>query len=80
MRLAADLHPMLDADLPRIDPQELAYDGGDGFRCVCPQGQNDFHSCEHRNQIEGSAGFVTGAFGLAAAATAVRMLIGQPVL
>jgi tRNA A37 threonylcarbamoyladenosine dehydratase len=65
---------------PKIDPQELAYDGGEGFRCVCPQGQNDFHSCEHRNQIEGSAGFVTGAFGLAAASVAVRALTGQKVL
>lgn len=65
---------------PKIDPQELIYDGGDGFRCVCPQGQNDFHSCEHRNQIEGSAGFVTGAFGLAAASAAVRMLMGQKVV
>lgn len=65
---------------PKIDPQELAYDGGDGFRCVCPQGQNDFHSCEHRNQIEGSAGFVTGAFGLAAASAGVRLLLGQKVV
>jgi len=72
--------PAVFSDEPKIDPQELAYDGGDGFRCVCPQGQNDFHSCEHRNQIEGSAGFVTGTFGLAAAATAVRMLIGDRVL
>jgi tRNA threonylcarbamoyladenosine dehydratase len=72
--------PAVFSDEPKIDPQALAYDGGDGFRCVCPQGQNDFHSCEHRNQIEGSAGFVTGAFGLAAASAAVRMLIGQPVL
>lgn len=71
--------PAVFSDEPKIDPQELAYDGGDGFRCVCPQGQNDFHSCEHRNQIEGSAGFVTGAFGLAAASAAVRMLIGQRV-
>jgi tRNA A37 threonylcarbamoyladenosine dehydratase len=65
---------------PKIDPKELAYDGGDGFRCVCPQGQNDFHSCEHRNQIEGSAGFVTGTFGLAAASVAVRTLIGERVV
>lgn len=72
--------PAVFSDEPKIDPQELLYDGGEGFRCVCPQGQNDFHSCEHRNQIEGSAGFVTGAFGLAAASAAVRMLIGQPVL
>ena len=72
--------PAVFSDEPKIDPQELLYDGGEGFRCVCPQGQNDFHSCEHRNQIEGSAGFVTGAFGLAAASTAIRTLIGAPVL
>ena len=72
--------PAVFSDEPKIDPQELAYDGGDGFRCVCPQGQNDFHSCEHRNQIEGSAGFVTGTFGLAAASVAVRTLIGDKVL
>lgn len=72
--------PAVFSDEPKIDPQELEYDGGDGFRCVCPQGQNDFHSCEHRNQIEGSAGFVTGAFGLAAASVAVRTLIGDKIL
>jgi len=72
--------PAVFSDEPKIDPVELLYDGGDGFRCVCPQGQNDFHSCEHRNQIEGSAGFVTGTFGLAAASAAVRMLIGDRVL
>ena len=62
---------------PKLDPVDLAYDGGDGFRCVCPQGQNDFHSCEHRNQIEGSVGFVTGAFGLAAASVAIKALSGD---
>ncbi|MCC6623176.1 MAG: tRNA threonylcarbamoyladenosine dehydratase [Deltaproteobacteria bacterium] len=72
--------PAVFSDEPKIGPQDLLYDHGEGFRCVCPQGQNDFHSCEHRNQIEGSAGFVTGAFGLAAASVAVRALIGQKVL
>jgi len=72
--------PAVFSDEPKIGPQDLLYDHGEGFRCVCPQGQNDFHSCEHRNQIEGSAGFVTGAFGLAAASVAVRALIGQEVL
>lgn len=72
--------PAVFSDEPKISPQELLYDGGEGFRCVCPQGQNDFHSCEHRNQIEGSAGFVTGTFGLAAASVAVRTLIGENVL
>lgn len=57
------------------EPMELAYDKGEGFRCVCPQGENDMHSCEHRNRIWGTAGFVTGAFGLACASVVVRELV-----
>jgi tRNA threonylcarbamoyladenosine dehydratase len=53
-------------------PHELHYDGGEGFRCVCPGGTNDFHSCEERRVIYGTAGFVTGAFGLACASVVVR--------
>ncbi len=60
---------------PPQDPVELHYDGGQGFRCVCPQGQNNLHTCEHRNVIYGTAGFVTGAFGLACAGAAVRSLL-----
>ncbi|MCY1070730.1 tRNA threonylcarbamoyladenosine dehydratase [Nannocystis sp. RBIL2] len=64
---------------PARDPLELDYDGGEGFRCVCPQGENDLHGCMHRNVIYGTASFVTGAFGLACASAAVRTLLGQPV-
>ena len=63
-----------------IAPQGLRYDGDEGFRCVCPQGKNDLHSCEDRNRIDGSAGFVTGTFGMVAAATAVRVLLGEEIL
>jgi len=63
-----------------IAPQGLRYDGDEGFRCVCPQGKNDLHSCEDRNRIDGSAGFVTGTFGMVAAATAVRGLLGQETI
>jgi len=59
---------------PPATPHELHYDGGDGFRCVCPGGTNDFHSCEERRVIYGTAGFVTGAFGLACASVVVRAL------
>ena len=51
---------------------ELTYDKGQGFKCVCPQGQNNLHSCEHRPVIWGNASFVTGAFGLAMASWVVR--------
>ncbi len=60
---------------PRM-PNELHYDGGEGFHCVCPGGKNEFHSCEERPVIWGTAGFVTGAFGLACAAVAVKAIAG----
>lgn len=59
---------------PRREPLALAYDGEEGFRCICPQGENDFHSCEHRNQIDGSVAFVTSAFGMNMAGVVVRRL------
>jgi len=58
-------------------PVELKYDKGQGFKCVCPQGANDFHSCEKRNLIYGTASFVTGSFGLVAAAEITRRLLGE---
>ena len=56
------------------EPTELHYDGGDGFRCVCPGGKNDHHSCEERRVIYGTASFVTGTFGLACASVVVRAI------
>jgi tRNA A37 threonylcarbamoyladenosine dehydratase len=60
------------------EPEELTYDGGLGFRCVCPGGSNDFHSCEKRRVIYGTASFVTGTFGLFCASSVVRGLVSQP--
>ncbi len=62
---------------PPIDPSPVGYDRGQGFRCVCPNGDNGLHTCERRSRIEGSAAFVTGAFGLACASVVVRALIAQ---
>jgi tRNA A37 threonylcarbamoyladenosine dehydratase len=58
-----------------IAPVELAYDD-DGFRCVCPGGENGVHDCEHRNRIEGSSAFVPSVFGMTAASAAVKILLG----
>lgn len=63
-------------EVPR-QPIDLHYYGGKGFKCVCPQGQNDLHSCDSRNVIHGTASFVTGAFGLAAASWIVRDILGE---
>jgi tRNA threonylcarbamoyladenosine dehydratase len=65
------------SDEPPIDPSAVGYDQGQGFRCVCPNGDNGLHTCEKRSRIEGSAAFVTGAFGLACAGVVVRALIGR---
>jgi len=62
----------------RREPLRLDYDSGaEGFLCVCPHGENEFHSCEHRNQIDGSAAFVTSVFGMNMAGVVVRRLAAQ---
>lgn len=64
--------PAVYSDEPTTAPMELKYDNGKGFRCVCPQGKNEFFNCDNRNVILGNASFVTGAFGLALASIVVR--------
>ncbi len=66
------------AETPMM-PEELNYDNGEGFKCVCPQGQNDVHSCDKRRMIYGTASFVTGNFGLAMASWVVRQIV-EPVM
>jgi tRNA A37 threonylcarbamoyladenosine dehydratase len=59
----------------RRSPVPLKYDAAsEGFMCVCPHGANDFHSCEKRNQIDGSVAFVTSVFGMNMAGVVVRRL------
>jgi tRNA A37 threonylcarbamoyladenosine dehydratase len=65
------------SDETPIAPDALSYDAAAGFVCVCPNGSNGLHSCEKRSRIEGSASFVTGAFGLACASVVVRRLTGR---
>jgi tRNA A37 threonylcarbamoyladenosine dehydratase len=60
---------------PPVAPHELAYDL-EGFRCVCPGGDNGISDCDHRNRVDGSIAYVPAAFGAAAAAATVRLLLG----
>lgn len=64
--------PCVFSDEIPIQPEELKYDKGMGFKCVCPQGSNNLHGCDNRNVIWGTASFVTGAFGLAMASHIVN--------
>ena len=71
------VHAVFSAE-PRTLPQELSYDAAaGGFLCVCPSRANDFHTCDDRNLIDGSAGFVTSVFGMACASVVVRSIIGR---
>jgi tRNA threonylcarbamoyladenosine dehydratase len=63
---------------PAAEPEAVTYDGGQGFRCLCPGGGNEFHSCDKRRVIYGTSSFVTGTFGLFCASHAVRRLIAPP--
>lgn len=58
------------------DPISLPWDEG-GPACICPQGDNGLHTCDHRNQINGTAGFVTSVFGMVAASVVVRGIAAQ---
>lgn len=60
-----------------LEPLPPAYDGDEGFQCVCPGGKNGVNDCDRKVRIDGSAAFVTGAFGLAAASVVVRALVGD---
>ena len=57
------------------DPIVLPYDRQGEFQCVCPSGENTYHNCEERNIIWGTAGFVTGVFGLTCASVVIRELV-----
>ncbi|MBL7714282.1 MAG: tRNA threonylcarbamoyladenosine dehydratase [Bdellovibrionales bacterium] len=66
--------PSVYSDEEVIEPVDLKYDNGQGFKCVCPQGQNGLNTCDRKNVILGNASFVTGSFGLACASVAVKKL------
>lgn len=66
--------PSVYSDEPPREPAAISYDDGGGFVCVCPSKANGMHTCDERARIDGSASFVTGAFGLVAASVVVRTL------
>jgi tRNA threonylcarbamoyladenosine dehydratase len=60
---------------PLRTPVPLTYDAAtEGFLCVCPSRENDFHTCDHRTQVNGSVAFVTSVFGMNAAGVVVRRI------
>lgn len=69
--------PCVFSDEIAQDPQELKYDKGMGFKCVCPQNDFNWKTCEKRNVILGTSSFVTGSFGFALASWVVRDVLRQ---
>jgi tRNA A37 threonylcarbamoyladenosine dehydratase len=64
-------------ETPRA-PRALAYDQ-EGYLCVCPGGHNGMHDCDHGSRVDGSLPFVPATFGMTLAATAVELLLANPV-
>lgn len=69
--------PCLFSNEAARQPLELKYDKGKGFKCVCPQGAKDLHSCERRNIVFGTASFLTGSVGLGLASYVVRNIVEE---
>ncbi len=65
--------PVVYSAEPSRQPESPSWDK-DGFRCICPHGEESPHECEKRRMIYGTAGFVTAAFGMAAASKVVQDL------
>lgn len=70
------VHAVFSIEEP-IEPSPPSYDAETGFVCVCPGGKNGLNDCDKKRRIDGSAAFVTGAFGLTCASLAVRLLLGE---
>lgn len=62
------------------EPNDLDQQVQDAFRCICPSGDNDHHTCDDRNLVQGTVSWMPAIFGLMLAGTAVNRLIGRPVL
>ncbi len=60
-------------------PNELDQVVQDEFHCICPWGENDHHTCSHRNVVQGTVSWIPAMFGMMMAGTAVNRLLGRAV-
>ena len=61
-------------------PNTLDAEVEEGFRCICPnKDQNTVHSCEARNQIQGTVSWMPSMFGLTMAGVGANRLLERPV-
>ncbi len=52
----------------------------DAFHCICPSKENDMHTCEDRNLVQGTVPWMPAMFGMALAGVVVNRMLGRPVL
>lgn len=52
----------------------------DAFSCICPNDENEHHTCSHRNVVQGTVSWMPAMFGLALAGTVVNRILARPVL
>lgn len=58
---------------PRIqDPDAL-----ENFECICPDPENEHHSCDTRKVINGTISYMPATFGLVMSSVAIRWLLGE---
>jgi tRNA A37 threonylcarbamoyladenosine dehydratase len=62
------------------EPNDLDPVVEEAFHCICPGGENEHHSCGHRNVVQGTVPWIPPVFGFVLAGTAVNRLLGRPVL
>jgi tRNA A37 threonylcarbamoyladenosine dehydratase len=62
------------------EPNELDAAVQEAFHCICPNGENDHHTCDDRNVVQGTVPWIPAMFGLMMAGTAVNRHLGRPVL
>ena len=60
------------------EPNVLDADVEAAFRCICPT-ENDKHSCDSRNVVQGTVPWVPSIFGMMMAGAAVNRILQRPV-
>lgn len=70
----------IDAVWTDEEPNALDAAVQEAFHCICPNGDNDHHTCDKRNVVQGTVPWMPAMFGMMMAGTAVNRYLGRPVL
>ncbi|MBM4392883.1 MAG: tRNA threonylcarbamoyladenosine dehydratase [Deltaproteobacteria bacterium] len=77
---ARGVHSGIECAWTDEEPADLDHQVADEFHCICPWGENDHHSCSHRNVVQGTVPWMPAIFGMMLAGVAINRRIGQRVL